>query len=86
MLYWEKGQFTITATLNWAQNWRIKEKAWQIPLLIILCLFNMVKEQLAVCLAILMNQFISVYKILNLYLCYDSDQKTPEYTLKLQNQ
>ena len=28
---------------------RIKEKAWQTPLPTILCLFNIVKEQLAVC-------------------------------------
>ena len=28
---------------------RIKEKGWQIPLPTILCLFNTVKEQLAVC-------------------------------------
>ena len=34
-----------------------------------------------------MKQIISVYKLMNLYLYYNSDQKTsPEYTLKLQNQ
>ena len=34
-----------------------------------------------------MNQLISVYKSMNLYLYHNPDQKTnPEYTLKLQNQ
>ena len=34
-----------------------------------------------------MNQLISVYELINLYLNHNSDQKTsPEYTLKLQNQ
>ena len=34
-----------------------------------------------------MNQLISVYELINLYLYHNSDQKTsPEYTLKLQNQ
>ena len=34
-----------------------------------------------------MNQLISVYELMNLYLYYNADQKTsPEYTMKLQNQ
>ena len=34
-----------------------------------------------------MNQLISVYKLIDLYLHYNSNQKTsPEYTMKLQNQ
>ena len=34
-----------------------------------------------------MNQLISVYKLIDLYLHHNSNQKTsPEYTLKLQNQ
>ena len=34
-----------------------------------------------------MNQLISVWELMNLYLYHNSDQKTsPQYTLKLQNQ
>ena len=34
-----------------------------------------------------MNQLISVYELINLYLNHNSDQKTsPEYTQKLKNQ
>ena len=34
-----------------------------------------------------MNQLISVYELMNLYLYHNSNKKTgPEYTLKLQNQ
>ena len=34
-----------------------------------------------------MNQLISVYELMNLYLYHNSDKKTsPKYTLKLQNQ
>ena len=59
--FWEMKQCTIImlkkavynvgweATLVLVLRWRIKKKAWQIPLPTILCLFNTVKERLAVC-------------------------------------
>ncbi len=61
MPLWEMAQCTITmlkkvvyvegweATTILVLKWRIKEKARQIPLLAILCLFDTFKEQLTVC-------------------------------------
>ena len=59
--HWEMAQCSITmlkkavyksgqeATSILMLKQRIKEQAWQIPLPTILCLFNTIKEQLAVC-------------------------------------
>ena len=61
MPLWEMAQCSIAAhekavydggweaTSILVLKWRIKEWAWQIPLPTIRCLFNTVKEQLAVC-------------------------------------
>ena len=75
---------SFTSSIQWKSNWQFALKMaigqstvrhWTTPHVALFCL------------AISMNQFISVYELMNLYLYYNSDQKTsPEYTLKLQNQ